>query len=154
MTDELAAANLRAEGVPEDKIRFVGNVMIDTLDANVDQARALDVNEIVRDWCGSLTRDEVLERCGAHGAPAGPLNNIADIFADRQFHARRNLTAVDYEAAGDVIMVPSVLPRMSETPGRIESLGPRLGEHTDEVLGSLLDLSADELQDLRARRVI
>ena len=113
-----------------------------------------DVNEIVRDWCGSLTRDEVLERCGAHGAPAGPLNNIADIFADRQFHARRNLTAVDYEAAGDVIMVPSVLPRMSETPGRIESLGPRLGEHTDEVLGSLLDLSADELQDLRARRVI
>jgi len=39
-----------------------------------------DVNEIVRDWCGSLTRDEVLKRCYATGAPAGPLNNIADIF--------------------------------------------------------------------------
>jgi crotonobetainyl-CoA:carnitine CoA-transferase CaiB-like acyl-CoA transferase len=113
-----------------------------------------DVNEIVRDWCGSLTRDEVLERCNARGAPAGPLNNIADIFADRQFHARRNLTAVDYGDAGDVIMVPSVLPRMSETPGRIDSLGPRLGEHTDEVLGDLLGLSGDELQDLRTRRVI
>ncbi|MDS4041409.1 MAG: CoA transferase, partial [Candidatus Competibacter sp.] len=36
-----------------------------------------DVNEIVRDWCGSLTRDEVLKRCYATGAPAGPLNNIA-----------------------------------------------------------------------------
>jgi len=113
-----------------------------------------DVNEIVRDWCGSLTRHEVLERCGTHGAPAGPLNNIADIFADRQFHARRNLTAVDHDAAGNVVMVPSVLPRMSKTPGRIESLGPRLGEHTDEVLGDLLGLSPDEMQDLRDRRII
>ncbi|NCC30888.1 MAG: CoA transferase, partial [Chloroflexia bacterium] len=52
-----------------------------------------DVNEIVRDWCGSLTRDEVLERCYETGTPAGPLNNIADIFGDRQFHARRNLMA-------------------------------------------------------------
>ena len=52
-----------------------------------------DVNEIVRDWAGSLTREEVLERCFATGAPAGPLNTIADIFGDRQFHARRTLVA-------------------------------------------------------------
>jgi succinyl-CoA:(S)-malate CoA-transferase subunit B len=86
--------------------------------------------------------------------PAGPVNDIADIFADRQYHARRNLTAVDYDADGDVLMVPSVLPRLSQTPGRIDSLGPRLGEHTDEVLASLLDLSDGELEELRARRVI
>ncbi|NBB69272.1 MAG: CoA transferase [Alphaproteobacteria bacterium] len=113
-----------------------------------------DVNEIVRDWCGSLARDDVLEHCCAHGVPAGPVNDIADIFADRQYHARRNLTAVDYDADGDVLMVPSVLPRLSQTPGRIDSLGPRLGEHTDEVLASLLDLSDGELEELRARRVI
>jgi len=47
VTDKLAAANLRAEGVPEDKIRFVGNVMIDTLDANLDKAKALDISEII-----------------------------------------------------------------------------------------------------------
>lgn len=113
-----------------------------------------DVNEITRDWCGSLARDDVLERCYAVGAPAGPLNSIADIFADRQYHARRNVTAVDYECEGDVVMVPSVVPRMSDTPGRIDSLGPRLGEHTDDVLTNLLGLSADELRDLRARRIV
>ena len=53
-----------------------------------------DVNEIVRDWCGSLTREEVLTRCFETGHPAGPLNTIADIFGDRQFHARRNLVAI------------------------------------------------------------
>ncbi len=47
VTDELAAANLRAEGVPEDKIRLVGNVMIDTLDANLAKAKTLDISEII-----------------------------------------------------------------------------------------------------------
>jgi succinyl-CoA:(S)-malate CoA-transferase subunit B len=43
---------------------------------------------------------------------------------------------------------------MSETPGTIRSLGPRLGEHTDAVLAELLGFDADRLADLRARKVI
>jgi crotonobetainyl-CoA:carnitine CoA-transferase CaiB-like acyl-CoA transferase len=113
-----------------------------------------DVNEIVRDWCGSLTRDEILARCHATAAPAGPLNNIADIFGDRQFHARRNLVAVEDEDLGETIIVPNVLPRLSRTPGRIERLGPKLGQHTDEVLKGLLGLGDDEIAALHAQRVI
>jgi crotonobetainyl-CoA:carnitine CoA-transferase CaiB-like acyl-CoA transferase len=113
-----------------------------------------DVNEIVRDWCGSLTRDQILAKCNATGAPAGPLNNIADIFGDRQFHARRNLVAIDVEDIAETVVVPNVIPRLSRTPGRIQHLGPRLGEHTDEVLKELLGLSDDEVNELRARRVV
>ena len=108
-----------------------------------------DVNEIDRDWCGPLTRAELLERCYAHDAPAGPINNIADIFGDRQFHARRNLVAFDIGDQGETVILPDVIPRLSETPGRIDSLGPALGEHTDEVLKSLLGLGEDELASLR-----
>ncbi len=113
-----------------------------------------DVNEIVRDWCGSLTREEVLERCYATDTPAGPLNNIADIFGDRQFHARRNLVAVDEPSTGESIIVPSPVPLLSETPGSIRSLGPTLGQHTDEVLRELLELSDSEIATLRQKRVI
>jgi crotonobetainyl-CoA:carnitine CoA-transferase CaiB-like acyl-CoA transferase len=113
-----------------------------------------DVNEIVRDWCGSLPRQEVLKRCYETGAPAGPLNNIADIFGDRQFHARRNLVAIDDEDVGETVIVPCVLPRMSETPGRIGKLGPKLGQHTDEVLAGILGLPQSEIDDLRRKRVI
>jgi crotonobetainyl-CoA:carnitine CoA-transferase CaiB-like acyl-CoA transferase len=113
-----------------------------------------DVNEIVRDWCGSLPRQEVLKRCYETGAPAGPLNNIADIFGDRQFHARRNLVAIDDEDVGETVIVPCVLPRMSETPGRIGKLGPKLGQHTDEVLAGILGLPQTEIDDLRRKRVI
>ena len=113
-----------------------------------------DVNEIVRDWCGSLSREEVLQRCYATGAPAGPLNNIADIFGDRQFHARRNLVAIDDPDLGETIIVPSVIPRLSETPGKIHHLGPKLGEHTETVLQDLLGMSSDEIGELRKKRVI
>jgi succinyl-CoA:(S)-malate CoA-transferase subunit B len=113
-----------------------------------------DVNEIVRDWCGSLTREEVLERCYATGAPAGPLNNIADIFGNRQFHARRNLVATDEEETGETIIVPSVVPRLSETPGQIRHLGPKLGEHTADVLKDLLGMDDCQIDDLRNKRVI
>ena len=113
-----------------------------------------DVNEIVRDWCGSLTREEILKRCFATGAPAGPLNNIADIFGDRQFHARRNLTAIDDPDLGETIVVPSVIPRLSETPGKIRHLGPKLGQHTDEILENLLGMSTEEISGVRKKRVI
>ena len=113
-----------------------------------------DVNEIVRDWCGSLTREEILQRCFATGAPAGPLNNIADIFGDRQFHARRNLVAIDEPDLGETIIVPSVIPRLSETPGEIRHLGPKLGQHTDEVLTDLLGMDAQQISELRRKRVV
>ena len=113
-----------------------------------------DVNEIVRDWCGSLTRDEVLARCHATDTPAAPLNDIADIFGDRQFHARRTLVAVDEPETAETVIVPAVVPRLSETPGTIRSLGPRLGAHTDAVLQELLGCTPDEVAELRRKRVI
>jgi succinyl-CoA:(S)-malate CoA-transferase subunit B len=113
-----------------------------------------DVNEIVRDWCVALNRDEILKRCYAKGAPAGPLNNIADIFGDRQFHARRNIVAIDDEDTGETIMVPSVMPKMSATPGEIKHLGPRLGEHTEEVLTDLLGMGQHQVEELREKHVI
>ncbi|MGF1658043.1 MAG: CaiB/BaiF CoA-transferase family protein [Rubrimonas sp.] len=113
-----------------------------------------DVNQIVRDWCDSLTRADVLARCRAHDAPAGPLNDIADIFADRQVHARRNLVAMDDADTGEVIVVPNTTPRLSRTPGRVRTLGPRLGAHTDEVMRDLLGLSDAEIARLRETHVI
>ncbi|HCS92595.1 MAG: CoA transferase [Thiohalocapsa sp. PB-PSB1] len=117
-------------------------------------ARAVEVNEIVRDWCVSLDRAEILRRCEETGTPAGPLNNIADIFGDRQVHSRRNLVSIDAEDINEVIVAPAPVPRLSETPGSIRSLGPKLGEHTEEVLQEVLGLDADRLAELRASKVI
>jgi len=46
--DRLSNANLKSEGVPDEKIKFVGNIMIDTLEREREKAAALDIDEIIR----------------------------------------------------------------------------------------------------------
>jgi succinyl-CoA:(S)-malate CoA-transferase subunit B len=147
-TDKLFARLAEAMGRPE----LASSSLYGEQKARLENRH--DVNEIVRDWCGSHPRDYVLDKCFAARAPAGPLNNIADIFGDRQFHARRNMVAIDDEDVGETIMVPNVVPRLSRTPGKIDHLGPRLGQHTDEILRDMLGLSEAEIGELRAHRVI
>ncbi len=147
-TDKLFARLASAMGRPE----LASHSIYGTQAVRLEHRH--DVNEIVRDWCGSLTRDEVLARCHATDTPAAPLNDIADIFGDRQFHARRTLVAVDEPETAETVIVPAVVPRLSETPGTIRSLGPRLGAHTDAVLQELLGCTPDEVAELRRKRVI
>ncbi len=114
-------------------------------------ARA-EVNEIVKEWTQSLDRDELLRRCLDNEVPIGKLNSIADIFEDEHFQARGNLVALEEPDVGTIV-VPGVVPTLSETPGRITHLGGTLGDATEEVLRGLLGLSAAELNDLRARKI-
>ena len=112
-----------------------------------------EVNRIVTEWVASYDRTEVLERCLAEEVPVGKVNSIADIFADEHFQARGNLARVPAGALGEVV-VPGVVPRLSATPGRINHLGPALGDANADVLGGLLGLQAEEIGRLRAQRVV
>ena len=111
------------------------------------------VDRLVGRWVRSLSLDEVMEICLAHEVPSGPLNTIADHFADPHFKARGNLVTIDDPEVGEVV-VPSVIPRLSETPGRIAHLGPALGDANEDVLGNLLGLSGEEIARLRDAKVI
>jgi crotonobetainyl-CoA:carnitine CoA-transferase CaiB-like acyl-CoA transferase len=63
------------------------------------------------------------------------------------------LTAFQHPILGEIKM-PSIVPRLSETPGAIEWLGRGLGEDTSSVLGRALNYSAERLAELRSRGVI
>jgi crotonobetainyl-CoA:carnitine CoA-transferase CaiB-like acyl-CoA transferase len=108
---------------------------------------------LVGAWTGSLDRDEVMQCCLAGEVPAGPLNTIEDIFADPHFRARGNLQSVEDPDLGAVV-VPSVIPRMSATPGEISSLGPPLGNANSEVYRGLLGLTEAEIARLGDAGVI
>jgi succinyl-CoA:(S)-malate CoA-transferase subunit A len=112
-----------------------------------------EVDRIVAQWTASMTREGLMETCLAAGVPIGPLNSIADIFADPHYQARGNLVMIDDPDVGEVT-VPGVIPRMSETPDRIMHLGPPLGNMTDKVLGELLGLTAAELAQLHKSHVV
>jgi formyl-CoA transferase len=95
-------------------------------------------------WAGELE---------AAGVPCGPINNIAQTFADPQVAHRRMRIDLPHAAAGHVPLVASPI-RMSATPPAYDRPPPRLGEHTDEVLAGLTNASAETLAELRCRGVI
>ena len=113
-----------------------------------------DVEAMVTAFTLSQPRDRVVETCNAGGVPTASVYSIADIFEDPQYRARGTLKDVIEPETGERVHVPNVLPALSETPGRIESLGPRLGAHNDEVYGTLLGLSDAEREALREKGVI
>ncbi len=111
------------------------------------------INQIVSDWTLKFDRDEVIRRCCEGDVPCGPVNSIAEIFAEEQFWVRDTLTRVAHERVGD-LAVPGVVPRLSETPGKIQHLGGRLGESNAEVFRDWLDIGESELAALEKAGVI
>lgn len=115
-------------------------------------ARRDEVNALVAAWSSSLTTAEAIAACDAGEMPCGPLNSIADIFRDPQYAARENMARVS-SRAGDIV-IPTALPKMSDTPPSFSHAGPALGEHTDEVLRTLLGMDEEAITELRANSTI
>jgi crotonobetainyl-CoA:carnitine CoA-transferase CaiB-like acyl-CoA transferase len=112
-----------------------------------------EINKIVQDWIERHDQAEIIEKCLAGEVPLGPINTVADIFKDPQFEARCNLLRMPDSREGTVT-IPNTIPRLSVTPGRVESLGPDLGQHNEEIYGTLLGLNVSDLAALRQKGLI
>jgi crotonobetainyl-CoA:carnitine CoA-transferase CaiB-like acyl-CoA transferase len=97
-----------------------------------------------RDWV------ELLE---AAGVPNGPINDIAQVFEEPQVKARGIRIEADHPVAGRVPMVASPM-RFSATPLAHHVAPPVLGQHTDEILRTLLGKSDAEIAKLRADGIL
>lgn len=91
-----------------------------------------------------------LERAGV---PCGPINDLAQVFADPQVQARQLAVELPHALAGMVSLVASPI-RLSETPVEYRYAPPLLSEHTEAVLGRVLGLAQDEVAKLRAAGVV
>jgi succinate---hydroxymethylglutarate CoA-transferase len=89
----------------------------------------------------------------AVGVPCGPINTVAEALNDPHTLARDMVRTVRHAAAGELKLV-GIPFQMNGTPASIRRPPPLLGEHTDEVLGGELGLSAQRLARLRTEKVI
>jgi formyl-CoA transferase len=94
-----------------------------------------------------------LEEIAAAGIPCGPVQTIDQVFSDPQVLARDMVWMMPHPTAGEVSLVGSPL-KLSETPVAGRLYPPLLGEHTEEVLTSLLGYSAEEIARLRKESVV
>ena len=76
--------------------------------------------------------------------PFGGIFTAEDISEDPHYAARENLATVADDDEGDIVM-PAVIPKLSDTPGRIAYAGPKIGSFNEEIYGGLLGKSTEEL---------
>ena len=111
------------------------------------------IDSMVEKWTSSKTLSQILAECDSSEIPCGPVYSIKEIFEDLHYEARENIVRIADDRLG-TIAVPNVVPKLSETPGHIEWLGPPLGAQENEIYGKLLGLTEEYLSLLRDKKII
>lgn len=107
-------------------------------------ARQGELDGIISDWTRTLPADTLLKRLHDAGVPAGRVYTGADMTADPHFAAREAIVRLMHPELGE-FPVQNTVPRLSETPGAVHTLGPELGQHNADVYGELLNADAATL---------
>ena len=107
-----------------------------------------DSYKAIDDWVAAHDESEVLRVLAGAEVPASRIYSAADMVSDPQYLARQMIETATLPD-GRPFKIPGLVPKLSETPGGTEWLGPALGEHTDETL-QRLGYSASAITALRA----
>jgi crotonobetainyl-CoA:carnitine CoA-transferase CaiB-like acyl-CoA transferase len=129
---------------------LMGDPLYATNEARVVNRKALTpkLAERIR----KFRRDDLLAALEKAGVPAGPINNVAQVFAEPQLIHRQMRLDLPMKDGRTVPSVASPIV-MSGSPLRYERASPRLGEHTDAALAAL-GYSAAETKRLRVAGVV
>ena len=107
------------------------------------------LSEVMR----TRTTQEWCEEFEKLGIPCGPVNTIDKAAAHPQTIARDMIVEVQHPRAGNLRVINTPI-KLSRTPGKVDRVCPDLGEHTDEVLTTLLGVKHDELLHLKQLGVV
>jgi formyl-CoA transferase len=114
--------------------------------------RTAELDQAIEAWTRTHDLDAVLAALERAEVPSGRVYDAEDILNDPHYAARKMIEQWRLPD-GKPMKIPAVVPKLSATPGATKWLGPKLGEHTAEVLDGL-GYSAEQQQDLKRRGVI
>ena len=91
---------------------------------------------VIDRWVNSLSLDQVVEQLNQAEVPASRIYSAEDMLGDPQFLAREMFLKAKLPGGKDFKM-PGIVPKLSDTPGSCEWVGPQLGEHNNVLLNEL-----------------
>jgi formyl-CoA transferase len=114
--------------------------------------RTAEIDGAIAAWTAERDLDEILAALKAADVPHGKIYTAADVVDDPQYLARDMILSMKLPD-GTPLKLPGIVPKLSDTPGSIEWVGPALGQHTDDVLRSI-GYSEEQIAKLRAAGAI
>ncbi len=117
---------------------------------SANSARIENRDELIQIIAGRLTGETTaywLDRFASLHIPAGPINDLAQVFSDPVVAERRIVRSLNHSLAGEVPTVANPV-RFSDTPVEYKLAPPVLGQHTAEVLKDDLGYSDKEIARL------
>ncbi len=110
-----------------------------------------ELDAAIGEWTAQYSREEALKILDTAGVPSGPINTAADICSDEQYAARnmiQQFTVDTGEAEPKQVGFPGIVPVIGGTSLPIRHVGPDLGEHTREVLETLLGKTPEQIDSI------
>jgi formyl-CoA transferase len=114
-------------------------------------ARVVELDQEISVWAQTMATEQALQLLDSAAVPAGKIYTVADIASDPHYKARGNIESIQMHD-GTKLDVPSVIPKLSRTPGSIKTLAPDIGENTDEILQSI-GLTEAQVASLKERGI-
>jgi len=109
---------------------------------------------LIDEWCSTRDVDDVEGIMHDFSIPSGKVYRTPEMLDDPHFIEREAIVDVPNEKWPDLKM-QNVFPKMSKSQGRVRWTGvEELGAHNEEVYGSLLNLTKDEMQQLKDKSII
>jgi formyl-CoA transferase len=121
---------------------------------NEGRSRHVDeIDEAISQWTRQRPAEDALRTLAVADVPAGPIYSAAEMLRDEHYRERGVFEQVELPT-GEPLKIPTVAPRLSDTPGGTRWIGPPLGAHNTEVYCDWLGLPASELKRLTDEGVI
>ncbi|MBM3342376.1 MAG: CoA transferase [Betaproteobacteria bacterium] len=111
------------------------------------------IDGLIIDALKTISADALIETLTEAGIPCGRINSVAQALGAPHTVARGMVQTIHHPTAGDVKVLGMPF-RFSATPGSIRRPPPTLGQHTEQVLGDELGLSAERIAQLRQQKII
>jgi crotonobetainyl-CoA:carnitine CoA-transferase CaiB-like acyl-CoA transferase len=125
----------------------------ETARTQLESVEGIEFDAILRGWISERTVKQVVAAMAAGNVPCSPIMSSKDIAEDSQYRARQVHVEWDDGQVGKVKGI-GVVPKFSETPGKIVRGTVPVGGDNDRVYGDLLGISADEIASLRRDKII
>jgi formyl-CoA transferase len=108
--------------------------------------------ELIERWTMTLDKFEAMRALNEHDVPCGPILDMRELAEEKSLRATGTIVEVDHPKRGKFLTVGNPI-KLSDSPTEVKR-SPLLGEHTGEILETILGMDDDEIEEAQKQGAI